>query len=93
MKLLWLAWSVPWLTQATAFVTLPTIATLQRSSPALAARAEGRVPPSPDELRARAAEIREELKELEANAAETRRPNADFIAPKPVSIAEREQPR
>lgn len=37
----------------------------------------GGKPPSPDELRARAAAIREELKELEASAAETRRPNVE----------------
>lgn len=42
------------------------------------------MPPSPDELRARAAAIREELKELEANASVNRRPNAELAEPKRV---------
>lgn len=42
------------------------------------------MPPSPDELRARAAAIREELKELEADASVNRRPNAELAEPKRV---------
>lgn len=42
------------------------------------------MPPSPDELRARAAAIREELKELEAEASVNRRPNAELAEPKRV---------
>lgn len=83
MKLLPLAWSAVWLAQASAFVAVPTAIT-HRGASAICSSAEGRVPPSPDELRARAAAIREELKELEANASATRRPNADLVEPRPV---------
>lgn len=45
---------------------------------------EGRIPPSPDELKAKAAAIREELKGLEATAEAIRRPNADLMDQRPV---------
>lgn len=41
--------------------------------------------PTPDELRARAAALREELEELEAKAAETRRPKEKLEEPQAVS--------
>lgn len=49
------------------------------------------MPPSPDELKARAAAIREELKELEADVSATRRPNADLVEPKRVRGAARKR--
>lgn len=49
------------------------------------------MPPSPDELRARAAAIREELKELEANASVNRRPNAELAEPKRVRVKTTQQ--
>lgn len=82
MKLLSLAWGVLWVTHVAAFLT-PHPITARRSAVAVSSAA-GLVPPSPDELKAKAAAIREEIKELEANASATNRPNADLVKPLPV---------
>lgn len=86
MRALSLAWSLLWLIETHSFVALPTIPTRQRGAEfhKLRSSPNGRIPPSPDELKARAAAIREELKELEANASVTRRPNAELAEPKRV---------
>lgn len=96
MKVSSIAWLVVWLTHAAdAFVALPSHPVVARSSASASSSlvlglAKTNGPPSPDELRARAAAIREELKELEADAAITRRPNADLIDPRPVRPGQRE---
>lgn len=84
MKLLALAcWGVLWITHVASFLTPPPI-TAKRSASVAVSNAAGLVPPSPDELKAKAAAIREELKLLEANVAATNRPNADLVKPVPV---------
>lgn len=85
MKLLSLAWGVLWITHVAAFLTPPPI-TARRSPTVAVFGTAGMVPPSPDELKARAAAIREELKQLEADrdASGTSRPNADLVKPVPV---------
>lgn len=85
MKLLSLAWGVLWTTHVSSFLTPPPIAARRSPSVAVFGTA-GMVPPSPDELKARAAAIREELKQLEADrdASGTSRPNAELVKPVPV---------
>lgn len=87
MRLRTLACSTIWLAHAVdGFINLPLRAI--DAAPFLTSRsaisAIGGKPPSPDELRARAAAIREELKELEASAAGTRRPNVEFAEQRTV---------
>lgn len=95
MKLLFGALSAVWLVRASGFAVLPAAVSYSGSSAgrsvssasswsALRSSSEGLRPPSPDELRARAAEIREELKGLEEAAASTRRPNAELAEPRKV---------
>lgn len=86
MRVFSLAWSLLWLAETCSFVVLPAIQSRQRVQQfhRLRSSPDGRIPPSPDELKARAAAIREELKELEANASVTRRPNAELAEPKRV---------
>lgn len=82
MRIRTLACSTIWLVHAVdGFINLPLRAINAApflTAPRSALSAIGGKPPSPDELRARAAAIREELKELEASASETRRPNVEF---------------
>ena len=74
---------VLWVTHVAAFYMPPPITAWRGASMAVTSAA-GLIPPSPDELKAKAAAIREELKELEANASATNRPNADLVKPLPV---------
>lgn len=83
MKLLSLAWGVLWVTHVASFLT-PSPITARRSASVAVSSAAGLIPPSPDELKAKAAAIREEIKALEANASATNRPNADLVKPLPV---------
>lgn len=83
MKLLSLAWGALWVTHVAAFLT-PRPITARRSASVSVSSATGLIPPSPDELKAKAAAIREEIKELEANASVTNRPNSDLVKPVPV---------
>eukprot|EP00903_Cladosiphon_okamuranus_P008262 g7952.t1 len=83
MRAVWVALSTFWLAKTSSFVALPGIASRQRISHAALSAGSGMpMPPSPEELKARAAAIREELKELEANASVNRRPNAELAEPK-----------
>ncbi|CAM9406197.1 unnamed protein product [Ectocarpus sp. 6 AP-2014] len=84
MGLLSRACLVLWLTPTHSFMAVPPIASRKRVTTQLHNGEDGRIPPSPETLRARAAAIREELKELEATAAATRRPNAELAEPKRV---------
>lgn len=83
MKLLSLAWGALWVTHVASFLT-PSPITARRSASVAVSSAAGLIPPSPDELKAKAAAIREEIKALEANASATNRPNADLVKPLPV---------
>lgn len=87
MRVAWVACSTLWLSKTCSFVTSPGVASqalLRKSSGRRLSMSAMPMPPSPDELRARAAAIREELKELEATASVNRRPNAELAEPKRV---------
>ena len=92
MKLRKIAFSIILLTHnIDGFVNLSlrAIETAPFSAVSTALTAIGGKPPSPDELRARAAAIREELKDLEASAAESRRTNTDLVEKQTVRESSR----